>query len=46
MAQERYCPRCAETVTCREERGERSTALYCPSCDKHIATHYGEIHIS
>ena len=43
MAHERYCPRCAENVKCRQEQTERSTQLCCPNCDKHIATHFGHI---
>lgn len=40
---ERYCQRCAENVKCREEQGEHSTALFCPNCDKKLATHFGHI---
>ena len=43
MTQQRYCQRCAEDVKCREERGEVSTALYCPNCDRRIARLYGHI---
>jgi competence CoiA-like predicted nuclease len=46
MAQERYCRRCAEHVNCREEARERATALFCPNCDKQIATTFGDFKIS
>jgi ribosomal protein L33 len=46
MAQERYCPRCHTNVTCREEPTQHSVRLYCPNCDKRLATLFGEIKIS
>ncbi len=45
MAQERYCPRCLGNVTCREEPTETSTQLFCPRCEKKLATVFGDIKI-
>lgn len=45
MAEKRYCSRCAENVECREEPQGSSLALFCPRCEKRIATTYGHIPI-
>lgn len=45
MAERRYCQFCAEDVDPREERTEHAVALYCPQCDRRMATLYGEISI-
>lgn len=45
MAYTRYCRRCAEEVTCREEETEHAVVLFCPECDRRIGTMYGEIAI-
>lgn len=45
MADRRYCNFCAQEVEPREERMEYATALYCPRCDRRMATLYGEIAI-
>jgi ribosomal protein L33 len=46
MAIERYCQRCGEHVKCRAEHREHSTTLFCPKCNKRIATLFGEIKMS
>ncbi len=46
MVHERHCPRCHATVACREERTEYAVRLFCPDCDKQLATHFGEFNIA
>lgn len=43
MAQQRYCRRCGKDVKCREERTGTAVTLYCPECDRRLATLYGHI---
>ena len=46
MPVQRYCPPCAQDVNCREARTEHAVALYCPQCDRRIATNYGDVKLA
>ncbi len=43
MTDRRFCNACAQDVEPREERSEHAVALYCPQCDRRMATLYGHI---
>jgi hypothetical protein len=34
---------CGKDVKCREERGGSALTLYCPRCERRLATLYGHI---
>lgn len=43
MAEMRFCVTCGQDVEPREERTEYAVSIYCPRCERRMATHYGHI---